>query len=159
MKQWYQRRVLGVEAVVSTQSTGAEGKALTRMFPGEELEFVLDNQNRLQKIIRIKSPLESVYFVRQSDQQNPRYDIETITRKPEIKTVHRSARVNNSLSLSAQQADVSQSITMNMANIFGGVIDFVLDVRNGDQFTVVYEELYIDGEKIDEWQYRCRPIY
>lgn len=146
----FSRVGLNGKDVYQVVESGAEGKALTRMFPGEELEFVLDNQNRLQKIIRIKSPLESVYFVRQSDQQNPRYDIETITRKPEIKTVHRSARVNNSLSLSAQQADVSQSITMNMANIFGGVIDFVLDVRNGDQFTVVYEEHYIDGEKIDE---------
>jgi murein DD-endopeptidase MepM/ murein hydrolase activator NlpD len=145
----FSRVGLNGKDVYQVVESGKEGKALTRMFPGEELEFVLDKQNRLQKIIRIKSPLESVYFVRQDDQPNPRYDIKTVTRKPEIKTVHRSAHVNNSLSLSAQQADISQSITMNMANIFGGVIDFVLDVRNGDQFTVIYEELYIDGEKID----------
>lgn len=146
----FSRVGLNGKDVYQVVESGTEGKALTRMFPGEELEFVLDSQDRLQKIIRIKSALESVYFVRQADQQNPRYDIETVTRTPEIKTVHRSAHVNNSLSLSAQQADVSQSITMNMANIFGGVIDFVLDVRNGDQFTVIYEEHYIDGEKIDE---------
>ena len=136
--------------VYQVVQSGSEGKALTRMFPGEALEFVLDGDNRLQKIIRIKSPLESVYFVRQQNTDNPRYDINTITREPQIKTTYRSAYINNSLSLSAQQADVSQNITMNMANIFGGVIDFVLDVRNGDQFTVIYEEQFLDGEKIKE---------
>ncbi|MFP3367061.1 peptidase M23, partial [Pseudoalteromonas sp. SIMBA_148] len=33
--------------------------------------------------------------------------------------------------------------------IFGWDIDFVYDVRKGDSFEVVYEELYIDGEKFD----------
>ena len=39
---------------------------------------------------------------------------------------------------------------MNMANIFGGVMDFALDVRGGDRFTVVYEEHYLDGKKIKD---------
>lgn len=136
--------------VYQVVQSGKEGKALTRMFPGEQLEFVVNDQGALQQVMRVKSPLESVYFIRNNSTDSAQYDTELVTRTPEIKTVHRSAYVNNSLSLSAQQADVSQSITMNMANIFGGVIDFVLDVRNGDQFTVIYEERYIDGKKIDE---------
>ena len=39
---------------------------------------------------------------------------------------------------------------MNMAGIFGHVIDLVYDLRQGDHFHVVYEELYLDGEKFDE---------
>ncbi len=42
---------------------------------------------------------------------------------------------------------MSQTLIMEMANIFGGVIDFVLDPREGDSFHVLYEELYLDGEK------------
>ena len=37
---------------------------------------------------------------------------------------------------------------MELAGIFGWDIDFVLDIRQGDQFTVLYEELYLDGENI-----------
>ena len=37
---------------------------------------------------------------------------------------------------------------MEMANIFGGVIDFILDPREGDQFSILYEEKYLDGEFI-----------
>jgi murein DD-endopeptidase MepM/ murein hydrolase activator NlpD len=39
---------------------------------------------------------------------------------------------------------------MELANIFGGVIDFALDPRAGDTFSVLYEERYLDGEKIGE---------
>ena len=34
---------------------------------------------------------------------------------------------------------------MEMANIFGGVIDFILDPRQGDSFSILYDEKYLDG--------------
>ncbi len=34
-----------------------------------------------------------------------------------------------------------------LANIFGGVIDFVQDPRKGDTIHLVYEDLYLDGKK------------
>jgi len=37
---------------------------------------------------------------------------------------------------------------MEMANIFGGVIDFILDPRAGDEFSILYEEKYLDGKFI-----------
>jgi|GEM_PF-105002 len=146
----FDRVGLNARDVYQVVESGSEGKALTRMFPGEQLEFVLGENDQLEQVIRIKSPLESIHFIRNSVNEKTRFDINRVTRTPTIRKVYRSAFINDSLSLSAQRADVSQSITMNMANIFGGVIDFVLDVRNGDQFTVVYEEHYLDGEKIDE---------
>ena len=39
---------------------------------------------------------------------------------------------------------------MEVANIFGWDIDFALDIRKGDNFTLLYEELYLDGEKIED---------
>jgi len=37
---------------------------------------------------------------------------------------------------------------MELAGIFGGVIDFLLDTRRGDRFNLLYEEKYLDGEYI-----------
>ncbi len=37
---------------------------------------------------------------------------------------------------------------MELAGIFGGVIDFLLDTRQGDTFNLMYEEKYLDGEYI-----------
>ncbi len=39
---------------------------------------------------------------------------------------------------------------MELANVFGWDIDFALDIRKGDSFTVLYEELFRNGEKIQD---------
>ena len=39
---------------------------------------------------------------------------------------------------------------MELASLFGWDVDFVLDIREGDSFSVMYEEHFLDGEKIDE---------
>jgi len=39
-------------------------------------------------------------------------------------------------------------VIMAMANVFGGVIDFVMDPRKGDQLHLVYEEHFLEGVKV-----------
>ena len=43
---------------------------------------------------------------------------------------------------------MSDRLTMAMAGIFEWDIDFIQDVRDGDAFTVIYEELWRDGAKL-----------
>lgn len=43
-------------------------------------------------------------------------------------------------------AGLSDNKIMELAGIFGWDIDFAMEIRAGDDFNVVYEELYIDGE-------------
>ena len=38
---------------------------------------------------------------------------------------------------------------MELANIYGHVIDFVYEIRKGDQFVVTFEKRYLDGEFIE----------
>ena len=42
---------------------------------------------------------------------------------------------------------MSDTLIMELAGIFGWDVDFALDIRSGDHFTLVYEELYLDGKK------------
>lgn len=144
----FDRVGLSAREVLNVVNSSTEGKALTRMFPGESLEFIIDGNEILIEVIRRKSLLESIHFTRSDEKAE--FIVTTRTRQPEVRVVYRSAKVSDSLSMSAERADISPSTTMNMANIFSGVIDFVLDVRNGDQFTVAYEEHFLDGEKIDD---------
>ena len=39
---------------------------------------------------------------------------------------------------------------MELAYIFGWDVDFALDIRKGDHFKVIYDEHYLDGDKIDD---------
>src|SRR5690606_35461773 len=54
----------------------------------------------------------------------------------------------DSLFMAGRRAKLPDAMTLELANIFGWDIDFALDIRKGDQFRVVYEELFLDGRKI-----------
>ncbi len=120
-----------------------EGKSLTRLYPGENIGFLFDDQGWFRGLKRVKTPLETVYFRREGDS----YTREVVTREPEVHRTVAFATIESSLFLAGQEAGLPQQLIMELANIFGGVIDFVLDPRKGDTFHVVYEELYLDGEK------------
>lgn len=63
-----------------------------------------------------------------------------------IKTA--SGTIESSLYAAGYAAGLSDSLIMNLANIFGWDIDFALDMRAGDEFRLIYEEIHRDGEKI-----------
>jgi len=119
------------------------GKALTRMYPGQSLSFLLDSDGGLQGLRHQLSPLQTTSYRRQGDT----YTVESIERQPQVHRSFASATIDSSLFLAGQDAGMPQNLIMELANIFGGVIDFVLDPRQGDSFHVLYEELYLDGEK------------
>jgi len=68
----------------------------------------------------------------------------------DIQTQSAHSIIQDSLFLSGQRAGLSDSIIMQLANIFGWDIDFALDIRSGDRFSVIYEEKYLDGVKVKD---------
>lgn len=118
---------------------------LKRIFPGQTLQFGFDSEQQLQELTYQLSKLEQMHFVRGEDNQ---YSVEHLISEPEISVVYRNAEINGSLFLAAQKAGIPQNLTMQLADIFSGVIDFVYDPRKGDSFDLLYEEKYLNGEKI-----------
>ena len=68
----------------------------------------------------------------------------------ETRQTHAAGVIDSSLFMAAQEAGISQNVIMELANVVGWDIDFALDIRKGDSFTVLYEELYRNGEKISD---------
>jgi len=66
------------------------------------------------------------------------------------KPVEAEGRINSSLFLAAADAGVSDRTIMNLAGIFAWDIDFVLDIRQGDEFHIIVEELWRDGKRVAE---------
>ena len=46
------------------------------------------------------------------------------------------------------EADIPDSVIMDLVYIFGWDIDFIFDIRPGDSFDLLYEEYYWKGNKI-----------
>ena len=118
--------------------------ALTRIFPGETLSFLNDEHGTLTKVKLQRSPLEHFIFARNDA---GKFESEKYTRQPDVHIAYGEGVIESSLFLAGQKAGLGQSQIMELANIFGWDIDFVLDIREGDRFNLIYEELYLDGEK------------
>ncbi len=56
------------------------------------------------------------------------------------------ATIDSSLFQAAESAQISDVVALKLANVFAWDIDFVLDIREGDRFTAVYEQIYQDGK-------------
>ena len=123
---------------------GNKNKELTRIFPGETLSFLSDDNEELEQIRLERSPLESVYLKRKEDNS---FVTEVVTREPEVLIAYAEGVIDSSLFLAGQEAGLSQSQIMELANIFGWDVDFALDIRKQDSFSLVYEKLYLDGEE------------
>lgn len=127
-------------------SQAPEGKRLERIFPGQTIAFQADEDQALAAVRHTRSALESVTYRKGEDG----YSSEVEKRDPQRREAWASGVIDSSLFLAGQEAGLSQNVIMELANIFGGVIDFVLDPRRGDAFHVIYEELYLDGEKMSD---------
>lgn len=123
---------------------GGATQNLKKIFPGQTLRVITDGANHLVKLSYPIDRLNTLNVIRSDDG----FDVSTITRTPEFRTRNASGLIESSLFLAGSKVGLSDSMTMELAGIFGWDIDFALDIREGDQFTVLYEEMFVDGENI-----------
>jgi murein DD-endopeptidase MepM/ murein hydrolase activator NlpD len=140
----FKRAKIKPQQLDEMMKSGKAIKQLRRIFPGDVIRVLTDDNGMLQALRYETSP-ESYLLVERNNgvlkSRELKHDIET-------RVAHASGEIDSSLFIAAEEAGISQNIIMELASIFGWDIDFVLDIRKGDSFTVVYEELYRDGEKI-----------
>jgi len=144
LSRLFQRAGLNDRDVYELTSKSPEAKALKRIHPGHQLVFGIGTDNKLQELRYIEDRMQSTVFLRQDEG----FTAERVVRSPDIQTAYRKASIDSSLFLAGQQAGMESSLILELANIFGWDIDFALDIRQGDHFQVLYEEEFLDGEKI-----------
>lgn len=142
----FQRVGLSAQDVYRVSQATKKIKALSPLFPGDTLDFLIAG-DQLEKVRLIKSPLLQTIVQRQ-DGSN--YTVEIITRKPDIEPRFVQGVIKSSLFVDGQNAGLSQKKLMQLATIFGWDIDFALDIRENDQFALIYEENYLDEALIGE---------
>ena len=126
--------------------SGKAVKTLRRIFPKDTIRVLSDDEGILQAL-RYDIDHKSYLMV---ERTSGVLVAKTYNHVIETRQTHASGIIDSSLFLAAQEAGISQNVIMELANIFGWDIDFALDIRKGDNFTVLYEELYRNGEKISD---------
>ncbi len=119
-----------------------EAATLAQIRPGELLQVQLDMEGKLMQLLYQRSSINSLKITPTQDG----FQTEVLTKTLEKRTSHLSATITDSLYSSALRAGLSDSLIMELANIFGWDVDFALEIRNGDQFSLIFEEEYLAGE-------------
>ena len=124
---------------------GDKVKELKSVYPGQKIHFHISDENLVG--IELETNINRRLKVVKNESD---YLVDEVVRDFEVRTQVASSTIENSLFLAGQSAGLSDAVIMELANIFGWDIDFALDIRTGDQFSVVYEEKYLDGEKVKD---------
>lgn len=121
-------------------------KSLKNIKPGQELRVARDASGEFEILEYDIDRIQTIRITSDGGSYNS-----ALIKKP-IKTVQTaaSAQINNSLYYDGKQAGLSDKTIMELANIFGWDIDFALNLRRGDSFTLLYEAQYINDERIED---------
>ncbi len=123
--------------------SGEDTAILKRIMPGQTLRFDVQDGELQQLKVEIDR-LNTLHIQREDEG----FSTHTTTRELETRVTNASGKISSSLFLAGMDAGLSDNLIMELAGIFGWDVDFALDIREGDRFTLLYEEKYLDGEKL-----------
>ena len=123
--------------------TDATGRSLFRqLVPGRMLHAETGNDGELLALRYFMNASTLLEVNRTDAGFNARQ--RTISEPPRL--VYKSATIQSSLFAAADGAGIPDAVAMQVARVFATDIDFHVDLRRGDRFSVVYEMIYDSGE-------------
>ena len=146
----FQRVGLTAAELQQIMNLGHGVAGLARIMPGQSIQFQVDEQGYLTQLKYEATPLKKLVIIKKSHRG---FEAEWKLRKPEVLISYKTARItkaNPSLYQAGQAAGLSDKMIMKLSYIFQWDISFALELRQGDSFTLIYEDIYIDGEKVKE---------
>ena len=120
-------------------------RLLNALRPGQTLAFAIKDK-RLQTL-RLNHSATKSLVIRQGEKG---FTTELQTKQIEHRPAYDAGVIGESFFVAGERAGLSDKVIMELAQIFAWDIDFALDIRRGDRFGVIYEELYVDGEKLED---------
>jgi murein DD-endopeptidase MepM/ murein hydrolase activator NlpD len=117
----------------------------SKLRPGKRVAFYSGEPGRLDKLLFDNSDLSRV-LVHLDETTGVREEI--LERQLQYRVERATGEIENSLFGAAEQAGLSNVMVLKIARVLGYDIDFAQDLRIGDRFHVVYEQVYDNGEKI-----------
>lgn len=143
------------------QRMGVNTDGLTNFLMGDKVASNLVNL-RAGRVITVQQDVEGnlVWLRYKSSQDNDAQRAILVERKNGVYsarfedisydrgTVARAGKIDSSLFAAADKAGLPDAITIQLANIFSSEIDFHRELRQGDSFRVVYEDLSVDGRSV-----------
>ena len=127
-------------------SAGDAKTALHNIHPGQEFDFLVARSGSLEGIRFDKD--EATRAIIRLNSATP--NVATVARTVETREQVAHGVIQDSLFAAAAKAGMSNAMVIKLADLFKYDVDFVQDLRVGDSFTVVYDNVYRDGAYLHE---------
>lgn len=110
--------------------------------PGHTLKFLVDDAHNILQIIYQPNPITQLKISRKQQ-----LFTEAIEKTPiETRQSFRHGEIKASLFSAGLRANLPSKLIMKLVEIFQWDIDFAKNIRPGDQFNLIFEEKFINGE-------------
>ena len=138
----FKRHGLAAADLQRVLDSGTLGRRLKDIHPGHSFEFGVDGSGKLQRLTYRPARLETVTFERVGDSFEGSKDIV----EPDRAVRYKRQTIESSLFGACHKAGLGDAFAIHLAGIFQWDIDFILDIRSGDEFHVLYNEYRKDGK-------------
>ena len=116
---------------------------LAQIKVGKILEVEIDSSKEVLSLNYIKDFKSGV----NAQRLNETYKIKEYELITEKSQVFKKVEINNSPYVDGLKKGLPDSVIMDLVYIFGWDIDFIHDIRPGDSYSLIYEEVLVNGEK------------
>ncbi len=137
-------QVLEIADVLKSQASVTSLRA-----DSDKIEFVRNDADApVSKIVIIPSPWRQIEISSSSDGG---WTCETVEIQPDKRAVYRAGEIldGDSFYLAGARAGIPEGILAQVYDLLAFEMDFERDVRAGQKFSVLYEENFADGQKVD----------
>ncbi|MCF6435409.1 peptidoglycan DD-metalloendopeptidase family protein [Pseudoalteromonas sp. MMG022] len=141
----FKRAGFSAQTLHQVVNTNEETRKLTKIHPGEVLSFATDDKGQLAQLKYVLSKTDTLFVTLNDESQ-----YETAIQSKEIETIAKAAggEITSSFWTAGITSGLSERQIMNFADIFGWDVDFANDIRKGDEFSIIFESHFVDGEEI-----------
>lgn len=126
-------------------------KTAVRLVPGRTVEASLDGSGGLDWVRYYHTPGSEeggkhvTEFLQVTKRPDGSFVSENVVEQTESQMHLAAGVINSSLFGATDDAGVPDGVTLQMAEILGGKVDFLRDIRKGDEFRVLYETRLHNG--------------
>lgn len=139
----FSRLTLSQTDLASVLAAPGAGRRLHNLAIGQTLQYRTDSRGLTALSYRVDDFSTLVV-----ERTGAGFEAKLNTITPEIRYASATGIITRSLFQDALGAGVPERLILDYAELFGWDVDFVRDLRRGDRFKLVFEEVFRDGEKV-----------
>jgi murein DD-endopeptidase MepM/ murein hydrolase activator NlpD len=145
MERLFRKNKLDLGQLMTIAQLDEAKQRFRQIKPGDVFEITHDQG----QLLSMYSELDMTSALK-IEKQESSFVAELIDRPVETRKRHAYGVIDSSLFESGAEAGLSDKVIMNVAGIFAWDVDFVLDIRSGDDYYIQYEEIWQDGEFVTD---------